>query len=231
MKKPKKTLILLHAALGAKSQLTKLSKTLSQNFDLHLFDFEGHGVNSSESNFSIDLFTKNLSDYILKNNLKEVSIFGYSMGGYVALNYAKGNTENLHKIITFGTKIDWSLENSIKESNRLNPEKIEEKVPQFASLLKEMHKGNNWKDVMTKTAKMMLELGDKKSLKAADFQQITTPVLITVGTNDTMISIEESQYVVENLQNAQLKKLENFVHPLDQNDLEILTQEITNFLS
>ena len=78
---------------------------------------------------------------------------------------------------------------------------------------------------------MMLELGDKKSLKAADFQQITTPVLITVGTNDTMISVEESQYVVENLQNAQLKKLENFVHPLDQNDLEILTQEITNFLS
>lgn len=231
MQNPKKTLILLHAALGAKSQLQKLSQELTPYLDIHLLDFEGHGENTSDSDFTIDLFTQNLADYILKNNLEKVSLFGYSMGGYVALNYAKNNSKNIHKIVTFGTKIDWSIENSLKESSRLNPTKIEEKVPQFAAQLKDLHKGNDWKEVLNKTAKMMLELGESKSLKAADFQQISAPVLITVGTKDNMISVEESQFVVDHLQNATLKKLEDFVHPIEQNNSTILTQEIIDFLN
>lgn len=225
----KQTLLLLHAALGSKTQLNSLYSELNHHFNIHTFNFEGHGDTASDKEFSIDLFTQNLSDYIIKNKLNIVSIFGYSMGGYVALNYAKSNPEKVNKIFTYGTKFDWTPESSIKESGRLNPEKIEEKIPHYASYLKEVHSANDWKSVLNKTAKMMVNLGNKDAFKETDFKQISTTVLIGIGTSDTMVTIDESEFVTKQLQNSKLIKLENFVHPLEQNDLKKLSEIIVEY--
>lgn len=225
---PQNAIILLHGALGTHKQLSKLKQELASHFIVHSFDFEGHGEKFSDSAFSIELFTKNLEDYIDQNKLDNCTIFGYSMGGYVALNYAKTHPGKLRNIVTFGTKFDWNPENSLNETKKLNPEKIQEKVPQFAAFLEKSLVPNDWKKVMNKTAQMMLELGNSSSLTAEDLKRISVPTIISIGTLDNMVSLDESKFAVSNLLNAKLLELEGFVHPLEQNDSKVFAKIILN---
>jgi pimeloyl-ACP methyl ester carboxylesterase len=78
-------LILLHGALGHANQLHPLADLL-KTYHVHTLNFSGHGgTPMSNASFSIPLFAEEVRQYIRQNNLGNVAIFGYSMGGYVAM--------------------------------------------------------------------------------------------------------------------------------------------------
>ena len=121
----KQKLLLLHGALGSKKQLLPIKTLLEPHFDAYSLDFEGHGDFASDKEYSIVLFTKNVIDYLDKNSIDAINIFGYSMGGYVGLNTALNFPDRINSIVTLGTKFDWSIESASKEIKMLNPEIIE----------------------------------------------------------------------------------------------------------
>ena len=214
--KPK--LLLLHGALGTKDQLSTLKEKLSEVFEVHYLDFEGHGKIESSKDFSMDLFVKNVVKYLQLNNIEKIHIFGYSMGGYVGLKLAIKYPEKVGKIMTLGTKFNWTVESAAQEIRMLNPEKIEEKIPAFANKLALIHSKNNWKEVMRKTAKMMYELGQGNKITPQELEHVNHEVLIGIGSQDRMVSIEESQGIVDLLPNGILKVIEGFQHPMEKND-------------
>lgn len=221
-------LLLLHGALGSKDQFTTLKEQLSSEFEVHTLDFEGHGNYSSSRPFSIDLFVSNVIDYLKEHTIEKIHIFGYSMGGYVALRLANKHPHYVQKIITLGTKFAWDKETAAKEVKMLNPEKIEEKVPAFAKKLASTHPKNDWKDVMHKTAAMMQELGNGKRISKQELSQITQEVHITIGSKDHMVSIEESKESADALPNGSLEILDEIPHMIDQISIEKLASVICN---
>ena len=226
-----KTLILLHGAIGAKDQLKPLANLLSEYFDVHTLNFSGHGEQPLPNEFSIDLFADNLLCYIEALDLKDVYVFGYSMGGYVALYTAKNYPEKIAKIFTLGTKFLWTSEIAKKEVNMLNPEKIEEKIPHFAEQLKKRHLPNNWKEVLKKTTQMMENLGEKNALQLDDYTSINIPVAIAIGDSDTMVTVEESKAVADKLPQSTFLILEKTPHPIEKVDLATLVKELKSFLN
>lgn len=225
-----KTLLLLHGALGSAQQLTPLKDALEEHFDVHTLNFTGHGGKAwGEQDFSMDLFAQDVLAYLDANNLEQVDILGYSMGGYVALNLAKNNPERVHRIFTIATKFAWSPESSAKEIKMLNPEVIAAKVPAFAKALEERHAPQDWKIHLEKTATMMLNLGNGDALGENDFSTIQHEVLITVGTKDRMVSQEESEQVATWLGNARFEALEGLPHPIEKIDAKVLTQHAIDY--
>lgn len=220
----KPNLLILHGALGSSQQFETLSSLLSATFSVHRFNFEGHGGFPTTANFSIDLFVENTVKYLRENSIKNTLIFGYSMGGYVALKLALEQPEKVTQICTLGTKFDWSQEAAEKEVKMLNPEVIEAKFSQFAARLDELHQPENWKRVVRKTAQMMLELANGQALKPKDFSKIKQAVSIGIGSKDQMVSYEESEEVARNLPNGQLITLEGVPHPIDLIDANNLHQ-------
>lgn len=223
-------LLLLHGALGSKDQFKSLKEKLTNQFDVHTFDFEGHGKRASSNDFTMKTFVANVIQYLQEHKIEKANIFGYSMGGYVALNLAKNRPELVEKIMTLGTKFNWTKETAEKEIRMLNPEKIEEKVPAFADQLATIHSSNNWKEVVNKTAKMMYELGTDKKLTTTDLAQIKHDVLIGIGGKDKMVSIEESTKSAHSLPNGQLVIIENFQHPIEKINEDKLTSILSNFI-
>ena len=69
------------------------------------------------------------------------------MGGYVALGLAAEHPNRIKKVVTLGTKIDWSPEVAASMSRMFDPEKIQAKVPAFANLLAQAHAPADWKKV------------------------------------------------------------------------------------
>jgi esterase/lipase len=165
-------------------------------------------------------------DYIDKNQLRNIHVFGYSMGGYVALKLAAIGISSIQSITTLGTKFDWSKTATEKELKMLNPEKIEEKVPQFANSLKAEHQAKNWKEVVKQTAKMMTLLAQKEQLTSSDLQKVDIPVTIALGDEDQMVSQEESNWAVDHLPNSTFKLIKNCPHPIHQVPIDELRKLI-----
>jgi esterase/lipase len=224
-----KNIILLHGAIGAKDQLEPLAVELKQQgYNVFTLSFSGHGQTPFASSFGIEQFALELEQFITENKLDKSSIFGYSMGGYVALYLAHRNPNILGNIITLGTKFEWSPEISAKEIKMLDSKTIMEKVPKFAEALQKRH-GQDWELLLQKTTEMMLSLGNKNALSLNDFTTIENKVLIGLADKDSMVSLEETTAVYKQLKNGAMYMLPNTKHPIETVDVGLLAEIIGKF--
>ncbi len=227
----KKNLLLLHGALGSKKLFESLKALLSNEFNIYDLNFEGHGGRLSDKEFSIDLFVHNTLEFIQENGIERTNVFGYSMGGYVALKLAMEHSELLERIITLGTKFNWTKEIAEKEVRMLDPVKVEEKVPAFAKQLEQLHDPCDWKEIMHKTSRMMLDMGNGNKLSDDNLQLIPNQTLIGVGELDNMVTVEESKHASNLLTNGELRIIEGFKHPLELVPMDRLAGLILGFIA
>ena len=227
--KEKTDLLLLHGALGSQAQFTRLKKLLAPHFRVHAFNFSGHGNNPTDQEFSMELFQEDVLRFMKDNSLASASIFGYSMGGYVALKLAKEYPEKVQKMMTLGTKVQWDSETAEKEVRLLNPEKMVEKIPQFVEVLKKEHGSTTWKTLVTKTAEMMHGLGNGKAIDSESFKTIETEVLVCLGTEDIMVSKKESEQLAGTLNNGAFLEINGFKHPIGQVDQDRLSEIMVSY--
>ena len=225
-----KHLLLLHGAIGSSEQLQKLKDDLSNVFIVHSINFSGHGgVSLPSHSFSIALFANDVISWMDSQSIARISIFGYSMGGYVALYLAKHYPYRIEKVFTLATKFHWTPEIAAQEIKMLNAGKIEEKIPAFAETLKKRHLPNDWKIVLAKTIEMMVELGNKNALMDNDYQSIVIPVILSIRDNDKMVSLDETTTVNKQLKNSGLLLLPNTSHPIETINASLLSRHIRSF--
>lgn len=221
-------IVLLHGALGASSQLESLAMQLrAAGRTVHTLNFSGHaGEPFSDHGFGIEVFADDLLRYLNQHQLKQVDIFGYSMGGYVALWLANTQPTRVGKMVTLGTKFDWSIESAEKEVKKMNAEKIEEKVPAFARLLQQRHAPNDWKVLLHKTAQMMQALGTKPLLTEQILPSIKHSVTILLGDQDDMADRSYSQQVAQWLPSGEFQLLPNTPHPIEKVNLPLVLSHL-----
>ncbi|MBI1225833.1 MAG: alpha/beta fold hydrolase [Bacteroidetes bacterium] len=225
-------ILLIHGALGAVSGMQPLAERLKDDgFAPQMLNFSGHGGTPFEESFGIGQFANEVLGYMDKNGIEKADIFGYSMGGYVALHLASQHPERVGKIITLATKFDWTPEAAERETKMLDPEKIEAKVPAFAAQLHERHAPNNWKELLSRTAGMMLELGQRPLLTTDILSKIIHPCLICLGDSDQMVSFEETNQASTALPNGQLKILEKTPHPFEKVNTTVFASILASFLT
>jgi pimeloyl-ACP methyl ester carboxylesterase len=215
-------ILLLHGALGAEKQLQPLRDILADTFEVHSLSFSGHGGRAFGAHFGIEAFAEDVAGYLHEKNLRQVPIFGYSMGGYVALWLAATQPELVGAITCLGTKFDWSPESAAQEVKKLNPEKIEEKIPAFARILEHRHAPVDWKVLLHKTKDMMLGLGNRPLLTPEVLHTIRQHTVIALGDLDDMADKAFSEKVAQWLPNADFVPLENTPHPIEKVSLEVL---------
>ncbi|HEX9980992.1 MAG TPA: alpha/beta hydrolase [Flavobacterium sp.] len=226
-----KELILLHGALGSKSQFEELALALESKFNVHLMNFSGHGGEPVPEAFDIATFAEEVIAFMLKKDIAKADIFGYSMGGYVGLYAARKHPEMVGSVFTFATKFAWTPEIAQREIKMLNAEKIAQKIPAFAKELENRHRPADWKIVMEKTAAMMLSLGNLNVLPAGELSQIGQPVRIGIGDKDAMVTLEETIEAYRNLPDATLVVLPGTQHPFEKINSERLAAEIISFFN
>lgn len=222
-------LLLLHGALGATDQLQPLATALKDRHTIHTMNFSGHGGTAFSDQFSIEGFSGELARYINEQSIDSTHIFGYSMGGYVAMHYARQYPEKVKSIITLGTKFYWDGITAAKEIKMLDAEKIEMKVPAFAEELRHRHQPNDWKEVLAKTRDMMIDMGRNNPLSLEDFAAIATPSLLLLGEKDNMVTTEETVGVQQVMHNAEYRQLRGEPHPIGQVNMMKLAEIIVDF--
>lgn len=210
--------LLLHGALGSKSQLDAIKTKLEQDGrEVFSMNFSGHsGEPFSKAGFGIEIFAQDVKRFLYVHKIPRVDIFGYSMGGYVALWLAYLYPDVVNSIVTLGTKFDWNKESAANEVQKMDPEKIALKIPAFARILEHRHAPNDWKELLQKTSAMMSALGNKPLLTEEVLKRVQTPVLIALGDRDDMADRSYSERVAQLLPNGRFLLLENTPHPIEK---------------
>jgi esterase/lipase len=226
--KNSKTILFLHGALGSSQDLKPLMEYFNnKGFDLLTFEFSGHGKGTLwPQEFRIDLFARDLEDYIKKHSLTDLTVFGYSMGGYVAL-YHMANFEDspISSIFTYGTKFNWSSSSVSKELPLLNSEHLIEKFPEFVEKLAVKH-GDRWKLLVHSTAHMIQNLEKLDGLTREDVEDIMIPVTLMLGDQDRMVTSEETNSTSEWLKHSEVRTISHSKHELERSNLKEISQII-----
>lgn len=225
------TLFLLHGAIGAADQLQPLAESLKAHYTVHTLDFSGHGGREMPAEpFSIERFAADVLQEMAAKQLEKISVFGYSMGGYVAMYLAKHHPGKIDRLVTLATKFHWDEATAAKEVQMVDADKITRKIPAFAETLEKRHAPNDWKLVMQRTGDMLAALGKQNALQAGDYTEITHPSLVMLGDRDKMVTLDETLAVYKSLPNAQLAVLPGTGHPIEQADAEMLACFIRRFV-
>lgn len=224
-----RSIILLHGAIGAADQLAPLELELTKaGFKTYVLNFSGHGQIPFQEQFGISQFAGELNTFIEENKLEKPDVFGYSMGGYVALYLASQQPELLGNIITLGTKLAWSPDIAQREIKMLDAKTIQEKVPKFAEALQKRH-GENWQLLLQKTASMMIDLGEDNLLNKNTYSKIKNKVMLGLAENDTMVGVEETDNAASKIVGSVRYNLANTKHPIESVNVVLLADLITQF--
>lgn len=219
----KTSILILHGAIGSSRQLRTLADKLTRHYDVHLFDLPGHGGKELPAEpFSISFFANAVLGYIHANKLRDLTIFGFSMGGYIGLQLARRHPGLISRVITLGTKLHWDADTAAKEVRMLDPAVIAVKVPAFAATLAELHAPVDWQDVVRRIADMFLAMGEDDPLMEEHYKEIKCPVLLLVGDRDKTVTLEETITAYRGLPDAQLGILPGTAHPIEQVDVAML---------
>jgi pimeloyl-ACP methyl ester carboxylesterase len=221
METKNKSILFLHGFLGSSQDLVELMGLCQQRgLQTYSFNFSGHGKNAAEpTEFRIDLFARDLEAYIKSHNLKNLIVFGYSMGGYVAL-YHKAHYEDspLSMIFTYGTKFNWSSTVVNKELPMMDPEYLLEKFPHLAQSLESKH-GERWKQLLRSSAHLMQNLERLDGLTREDLSGINIPVTLILGDQDRVVTTEETHLTGSWISRSQFKTISYSKHELERTNL------------
>lgn len=221
---------MLHGAIGSEAQLFPLMEAIGNQFEVWTFNFSGHGGKAfSEKPFNVQELANEVLDFLDIHEINQVHIFGFSMGGYVGMYLALHHPERIASVAALATKWHWTPEIAAKEVKMLQPNVIQEKLPQFALQLQKRHAPNDWTIVLQKTAELMLSLGNQPALQPSDLKAISCPCCVLLGDKDKMVSIEETLAIYSALPKCSLAILPQTAHPIEQISIDLLQCVLLRF--
>ena len=233
-------IIVVHGALGSRAQMQPVADALRVLGTVTVVELPGHGTTVlGNSEFSIQTFVAALSDAVQSlsypsngDPIGKPVVFGYSMGGYIALALEVQRPGTFGAIATLGTKFAWTPELAAQENLRLDADVIEQKVPKFAVALAERHAGSGgWRNVLSHTRALLTSLGDTPVLTQSSLSSVTIPVCVVVGERDDTVNAQEAANFARYTKQGFTAIVEGAPHPIERVPLDRLVELVRSLNS
>lgn len=223
--------VLLHGALGSKAQMARLAGALEPRLAPFAFDFLGHGASVLTGPLTMERLVDQLADAVRAHGLGPVRLFGYSMGGYVALQLAATHPELVHSVATLATKLLWTPEVAARLAGMADEQAIAAKLPKFAAALQLEHTGTGWERLCRETREMFTTLGDRPLLADTSLAGVAQPVRLMLGDRDDTVTLAETVNAFAVLPKGELEVLPGTGHPFPRVDVERLAFSLGRFFA
>jgi 3-oxoadipate enol-lactonase len=208
-------------------------------------DFRGFGQSPPAGPFTLDHLADDVHALAQQLRLSRFVLAGLSMGGYVALAYAKKYPDTLRALILLDTQAAADTPESRQNRDRLIaaarehgpkpvadamlqkmiPESTAKNRPQVVRDLRQMMDGAN-PESMANALAAMRDRPDHTSTLST----IQVPTLIVVGDQDAITPPEVAKKMQEKIPNAQLKIITGAGHMTPMEQPEQVNTTLTDFL-
>lgn len=221
----KSHLIFLHGALGSCKQWDKFLQPFEEFFIIHNFNFPGHGnATNVLEEYHYETLSDSVENYITNNKIQTFSIIGYSLGGYIGLNVALRNIPGFRLLITLAAKLKWNKAIAAKECLKLTPEKLDP----ILTKLKNEH-GAKFSELLKNTQSILESIGNAP-LRKEQFTEIQTQVILMRGSNDKMVSEEETSDFASESEQFKIFLLHEQPHNIDKMNADLISSLFVSLL-
>lgn len=246
IEQPEKTIIFLHGFPFNKNMWREQIQHLDEHFTGIALDIRGHGHSTrGHGFFSVDVFAKDLIQFIIHLNLKNVVLCGISMGGYIALRTYElmGNTlkglilsdthsfadtnagkqkrfDSIQALLKYGKRpFSMGFIETVFSKKTLaeNPEAIE--------TIKSAIRRNDLQNICA----TQLALAARTDTTAM-LTTITVPTLVIKGKEDKLVSEVQTETLLEHIPQVQYIEFTESGHLPNLEESEKFNMEINTFL-
>jgi len=226
------TLLLLPGLLGSvSSQWREFVEPLSRTYRLVLVDLRGHGLSENKESYLYpDTLAQDLIGLLGHLDVEHVHVAGYSLGGYLGLLLHLIEPRFVRTILMHGTKFYWTQKAAAEFRIQLDPDLINDKAPDYASMLARDHGAARWRSLVRQAADLVGYLADNRVTEGV-ISQVQCPVLVSVGDRDELVPVREAQRLSRIFRRGSLLVLPGVQHPFQSTGLIPLLPVMQRFHS
>jgi pimeloyl-ACP methyl ester carboxylesterase len=232
----KTPLVLLHGAGGSYlSWPAEMRRT--PGYNLWALDLPGHGKSSPPGYNSIHDYTHHVVDWLATVDIPKAVLIGHSMGGAIAQLLALDHPERVLALVLIASAARLSVNPKLlTESADADtfPRAVQRIISWSFSAQTPASLTGIIARRMASTSPVVLH-GDFLACDAFDvsarLREIYCPTLILCGAEDRMISMDQSQYLYENIPGAHLNVIADAGHMLMMEKPKEVLQVLGQFLA
>ena len=215
-------LVILHGAAGCtRMETLPLIRALSNKYRVLALDFAAHGRSAMFSNtpFTAELFVDNVLALFNHLQIPEARLFGFSLGGYIALRFTTEYPERVKKLAAHAVNRVWDEALVQAMIQRLDLESIRQKGEDLVQYLEEMH-GPEWPGLFERMQEYtrLLPAYSKKT----DPGKVTIPTLLSAVDKDDLFPVSNIVALAQALPGCKLAVIPGQRHAFQSVDLDIL---------
>lgn len=179
-------IILLHGNGESHRIFDILTDQLSKKYTVYALDSRDHGQSSKTKDFSYDLMTEDVRQFVGILSIEKPILYGFSDGGIIGLLMASKYPDLLSKLVVSGAN---TSPNRMKNGWRL-----------LFQVIYFFSRDRKYRLMLT-----------QPHITAQDLSRIKIPVLVLAGEKD-MIKEADTRFIAESIPGASLKILEKEGH-------------------
>jgi len=232
-------LILLHGGTGSSQMWQPHIHLLSSHFRVITPDSRGHGrTNNPAGECNYRLMADDVAAFVEALNLQNPLIFGYSLGGHVALDIGMHHP-NLAKALVVGAatyKFSEAYISSLKDvfgfekPGVVDYKRIQRSTPDLIDFWQSVHTWSDDPDYWQTLLRQMSTFWMTQYYAVEDLQKISVPTLILMGDRDGLVPIEEALELYQLIKNAELAILPNVSHMTALEENGVFLPVVLDFL-
>ena len=240
------TLILVHGAGSriqvwpyAWSQYTYVrypnAKRWLTDFPIYMIDLPGHGRSASPGRDSVDAYAQDVIDFVKAKGIKKFVVGGHSMGAAIAQTIGLMKPDGLEGLVLFGAGARMPVNDMILDGLLNEFEKTVDMIVKFSWA---RDAAENFTEVATQhmlATEPKVVHGDFYACSVFDVRdrlgEIEVPVLVVGASDDKMMPLKNSQFLVDNIPNATLAEIENAGHFMMTEKTHAVTKAMVKFMS
>jgi methylmalonyl-CoA epimerase len=226
-------LVVLHGALGSTELETRrLLPTFQRHFRTVALDFAAHGASDDfigEELLTMEFFADGVPAVLDHLGLERTHVFGFSMGGAVALYHALQHPERVERMAVHGVNVQWDRGEVAMMTDGMDPETMEGVAPRWADRLSETHGGGRWRSLTRRMITFTEALPDRH-FPDDELAKIAAPTLVSTGDRDRYFKIEHALNLWRTLPDARLAVHPGLDHPIQHVDPERFAGMMAAFL-
>ena len=220
----KPPLVLLHGAAGCiQMELEPLVRRLSKYYRLYALDFPAHGRSDAfaDQPFRPTLFIDSVAAVFDHFSLAQANLFGFSLGGFIALSFAYQYPERIRRLAAHATHVFWDQALVDRMMTRLDHEQIQEKSPDLVAYLAQMHSGGDWVSLFERTKDYTLNILNFQEAYL-HVRTVQTPTLISAVDEDDLFDVDSPVHLHKALPNSNLAIIPGKRHAFQNVNLDLV---------
>lgn len=225
------TLLFIHGAAGSTlNETAPLIRHLEPSFHTVGVDLSGHGASSfvPDGSLRMEAFVQDAIAALDAVDEPSAHVFGFSLGGAVAIRLAQVYPECVGRLALFQTNVRWPADLASRMERRLNLERKPQQPPERAHDVTDVHE--NPERLFRELRSFIETLPVASEPMWHTLSEVTAPTLVSSVDRDPLFDLDVPRTLHEKLPNAQLAILPGAAHSLTEAPLSILASLVRNFL-